>query len=123
MNNQEPIKNIDDLYDRRFSHIEQFMGKGGFVMEQDVFELVLKNSDIDDYGNLVQAGSVVGKVSGEPRYSGKIFKGMNRKQRRAERATKKEVVKKISEPRGNIGPKGDVGLAGEGYRKAPDPDR
>ena len=94
MNDQEPIKNIYDLYDKRFSHIEQFMGKGGFVMEQDVFELVLKNSDIDSYGNIVQGGSVVGKVSGEPRHSGKIFKGMNRKQRRTERATKKSKIEK-----------------------------
>lgn len=89
MSDQEPIRNIDDLYDRRFLHTEQFMGKGGFVMEQDIFELILKNPDVDSYGNFIQVGSVMGTVAGEPRHSGNVFKGMNRKQRRTERATKK----------------------------------
>jgi len=69
--------------EKKFLKTETFMGKNGYMMEHDVYELCLKEPQIDSYGNFLEVGTTIGNTYSEPRYCGKFHKGLNRKQRRA----------------------------------------
>ena len=69
---------------KRFKCTERFMDNQGFVMERDVFEVILSKDCPGVDGSIINAGTVVALQHGKPRPVGLLTAGKNRKQRRVE---------------------------------------
>jgi len=69
---------------KKFKCTEKFMDNQGFVMERDVFEVIISKDVAGQDGTIINAGTVVALQHGKPHRVGVLMTGKNRKQRRVE---------------------------------------
>lgn len=95
-----PSQSVRDLtqanvaIQKKFKIVETFMGKNGFLMERDVYDMIPTTAMSSPNPELYSVGTTYGKE----RPKGQLFKGTNRKARRSkdavERKTNKHLFKK-----------------------------